>query len=288
MAAALAAGATPPAGDGFGGPGAVPGGVGVPDLRMRLVVRDPLRAPQLEPVEVAVASYGDGEACRRAFDGADVLVLVSAGESVDRLDQHRTAVEAAAAAGVRHVVYTSFAGAAPDATFTLARDHAATEEALRSAGLSTTVLRDNLYLDLLPAFVGEDGTLRGPAGDGRVAGVAREDVVRCAATVVGDVLRDPVGDRHAGATYEVTGPEALTLEEVAAVLTAAGRPTRYVPETLEEAYASRERFGAPAWQVEAWVSTYTAIAHGEMAAVSRDVERLTGLPPLSLAELLAR
>ena len=134
--------------------------------------------------------------------------MVSGAEAADRLDQHRRFVDAAADAGVQHVVYTSFHGAAPDCTFTLGRDHYATEQHLRASGMSWTFLRDNFYLDVFPYFVGEDGVLRGPGGNGRVAAVARADVARVALAV----LADP--DAHRGATYDLTGPEALTLAEI--------------------------------------------------------------------------
>jgi len=250
--------------------------------RLRLVVRSAARAPQLPGAEVTVASYGNLEASVDALDGVDVLLMVSAAESVDRLDQHRTFIDAAARAGVRHVVYTSFLGAAPDATFTLARDHWATEEHLRAVGIPHTILRDSFYLDFLPNLAGPDGVIRGPAGDGVLGAVARADVARVAA----HVLLAP--HEHAGATYELTGREALSLADAAHILTeVTGRETTYHPETVEEAYASRASYGAPDWQVDAWVSTYTAIAAGEMALVTDTVERLTGRRPATLRELLA-
>ncbi|MDX6201605.1 MAG: hypothetical protein QOJ83_1105 [Frankiales bacterium] len=250
--------------------------------RQRLLVRDPARAPQLPDTEVAVAEFGDGEAVRRALVGVDTVLMVSAGESVDRVARHTTFVDAAAAAGVRHLVYTSFVGAAPDATFTLARDHWATEEQVKASGLPYTFLRDNLYADFLPLMVGEDGALRGPAGDGRAAAVTQDDIAEAATAV----LLSP--EAHVDRTYDLTGPQALTLYEAAAVLsTGLGREIRYVPETLDEAYRSREVYGAPAWQVDAWVSTYTSIASGELAGVSSHVEELTGHPATSLADLLA-
>jgi uncharacterized protein YbjT (DUF2867 family) len=178
-------------------------------------------------------------------------------------------------------VYVSFLGAAPDATFTLARDHWATEEHVRARGLPATFLRDSLYADFFPFLTGEDGVIRGPAGDGRVAAVAQDDVADAAVTV----LRDPAA--HAGATYDLTGPVALTLTEVAETISAVtGRPVSYQPETVPEAYASRAGYGAPDWQVDAWVSTYTAIAAGEMATVSPAVAELTGHPARTLAEVL--
>lgn len=255
-------------------------------VEQRLLCRDPARAPHLAGATAVAASYGDGDAVRAALDGARTLLLVSASESPDRVQQHLTAVDAAADAGVRHVVYTSFLGAAPDATFTLARDHWATEQGLREAaertGLTWTFLRDSLYADFLPMMAGEDGVLRGPAGDGRAALVATDDVADAAVAV----LLDPAA--HAGRTYDLTGPQALSFAEMAQALTDAGRPTTYVAETIEEAYASRAVYGAPDWQVDAWVSTYTAVAAGELDVVSDDVPALTGRPATSLAELLRR
>lgn len=180
--------------------------------RTRLVVRDPNRAPT-GYTDVKQATYGDREAAIRALKGADALFMVSASESTERLEQHRTFIDAAAAAGVRHVVYTSFLGAAPDATFTLARDHWATEEHLRDSGMSWTFLRDSFYLDFLPTLASDEGVIRGPAGDGRVGAVARVDVALSAAAV----LTDP--DLHAGRIYDLTGPQALSLTEVARTIT---------------------------------------------------------------------
>ena len=249
---------------------------------VRLVVRDAARAPEVDGAQVAVAEFGDGGAVRRALDGATVVLMVSAAETPDRVERHRSFVDAAVAAGVGHLVYTSFTGAAPDATFTLARDHWATEERIRAGGLPFTFLRDNLYADFLPFLVGEDGVIRGPAGDGRAAVVAQDDIADAAVAV----LREPGG--HAGRTYEMTGPAALSMAEVAATITeVTGRPVSYHAETVAEAYESRQKYAAPPWQVDAWVSTYTAIAAGELAAVSTDVELLTGHPATSLAELLS-
>jgi uncharacterized protein YbjT (DUF2867 family) len=97
------------------------------------------------------------------------------------------------------------------------------------------------------------------------------------------VLREPgVPD---GVTYSLTGAEALTLHEIAALL---GPGVRYEEETVPQAYASRARYGAPDWQVDAWVSTYTAIAAGELAGVTDHVQQVTGHAPLTLPEVLAR
>jgi uncharacterized protein YbjT (DUF2867 family) len=247
----------------------------------RLVLRTPSRAPSLPRSEVAQAEYRDQDAVRRALEGLDVVLMVSGSESEDRVDEHRTFVDGAVEAGVRHLVYVSFYGAAPDATFLLARDHHVTEQHIEHSGMTWTFLRDNLYADFFPMLAGDDGVIRGPAGDGRVSAVAQDDIAAAAT----HVLLDP--GAHEGLTYSLTGPESLTLAEAAATMTRElGREFSYQDETLEEAYASRSTYGAPDWQVDAWVSTYTAIASGELAPVTDDVARLTGRPATSLADLL--
>jgi len=250
-------------------------------VSQRMLARTPSKAPALPDATVVEFDYAERTACETALSGVETLFFVSGREDEHRLSHHRTVVDAAAAAGVQHVVYTSFVGASPTSTFTLGRDHYATEQFLEASGVAYTFLRDNFYQDLLPYFIGNDGILRGPAGYGRAAFVARADVARVATAV----LQDP--EAHAGRTYDLTGPEALTLYEVATLLTTGlRRSVSYVDETVPEAYASRDHYGAPDWQVDAWVSTYTAIRAGELEQVSGDVEALTGRPATGLAQLL--
>lgn len=250
-------------------------------IAQRLLARTPARAPDLADAVAVPCSFSDRDGAIDALSGVQTLLMVSASESVDRLEQHRAFVDAAHAAGVGHIVYTSFLGAAPDATFTLARDHYATEQFIVKTGIPYTFLRDSLYIDFMPMMVGDDGVIRGPAGQGRAAAVTRADIARAAAVV----LQGPTD--HRGATYELTGPEALSMSEVAALMSAArGTTVTFHNETIEEAYESRARWGAPDWQNDAWVSTYTAIAAGELERVTHDVEDLTGRRPTTLAEFL--
>ena len=253
---------------------------GVPQ---RLVVRDAARAPQMPGAEVVTAGgYGDSEGMRAALDGVHTLFLVSATEDADRVALHASAVDAAVAAGVSRIVYVSFVGAGPYATFTFARDHWHTEEHIRNSGVTHTVLRNNLYLDILPFFPGTDGVLRGPAGSGRFGGVARDDIADAA---VGALITPG----HDNTTYDITGPVAITMEEVAAELTrASGRLIMYDAETLDQAYASRASFGAPEWEVAGWVTSYSAIAVGELDVVTSAVADLAGHAPMSFAEFLER
>ncbi len=249
---------------------------------LTLLVRSAARAPQLPNTQVVeTAGYADLEANTAALRGVSVAFMVSAAESADRLQQHRAFVDAATAAGVKHLVYLSFQNASPDATFTLARTHWHTEQYIRGSGMEFTFLRDSFYQDFLADLDGEDRLIRGPAGQGRVAAITRAD----AAAVASRVLRD--ADSHRGKTYTLTGPQALSMDEVAHIISQeTGRTISFHQETLEEAYASRMIWDVPDWQREAWVSTYTAIAAGELAQVSTSVLDITGQEPMSFSSFV--
>ena len=213
---------------------------------------------------------------------ARTVFLVPVRERVDRAAVHAAAVDSAVAAGVQHIVYMSFLNTSATATFTLARDHYATEQHIRASGVAFTFLRAGAFHEVAHYLVGPDDVIRGPGGSGRVAFVGKEDV----ADVVVAVLLHPAA--HAGATYDLTGPRALSLQELADLYTrAAGRPVTYVEETVEAAYRSRGHLGAPQWQLDAWVSTYRQIAAGELDMVTHDVKRLLVRHPTSLEDYLA-
>ncbi|HEY3192036.1 MAG TPA: SDR family oxidoreductase [Solirubrobacterales bacterium] len=252
-------------------------------IEQRLVVRDPSRAPDLEGAEVAQASdYEARDEMEAALKGAHTLFLVSGEEARNRVDQHKAVVDAAVAAGVERIVYLSFFGAAPDCAFTFGRDHFHTEEHIRASGVGFAFSRDNIYVDYVPIFAGADGAIRGPAGEGRFAPVARDDVA--------DVAVELITDRsHDGRAYDVTGPEAYTMAEAAERLgRAIGREITYVDETIEEAWASRRPTGHPDWEIAGWVTSYTAIAEGELDGLTTTVKDLTGHDPQTLEEFLER
>ena len=243
----------------------------------RLIVRDPSRAPAAGDAQVAVASDdAAGDEMRAALEGAETLLLVPGRESRDRVAQHKTAIDAAVAAGVQRIVYFSVVGAKPDAVFTLNRHHWATEEHIRASGLAHTFLGMSLYLDFMPRFAGADGVIRGPADEGHLAPVARDDLADVAVEVL-------LGRRHDGETVPVTGSERFTLGEAAEELSRlTGGRISFRDETLEEAYESRSHYGAPDWEVEGWVSSYAAIAAGEFDVVSEAVQDIAGHPPMTL------
>jgi NAD(P)H dehydrogenase (quinone) len=260
---------------------------GAGDVPLRLVVRDAGRAPAVPGAEVVEnpGGYADPAGFRAALDGVDTLYLVSAAEAEDRLQQHFDAVDAAVAAGVQRIVYTSFLGAKDDAVFTLVRQHAATEERIRQSGVRATFLRHSMYADFVPFFAAvEQGraVIAAPAGNGRTSFVSRDDL----ADVGAAVLLDDSG-RFDGQALDVTGPEALTMDDAARVLTeVTGIPTEYRPQTVEEAWATRRPSGHPDWEIEGWVTSYLAIAAGELSTVTDVVPTVAGHPARTVAQHL--
>src|SRR5256886_9365210 len=211
----------------------------------------------------------------------NVIVLVQ-GYAPHCQEQPYSDIQTPVAAGVERIVYSSSLSAAPLATFTHAREHYLTEQRIRESGCRYTFLRPTLYLDRAPRWFSSEGVVQGPAGNGTITWVSRDDLADVAVAVLTD-------NGHDGASYEITGSHALTLTQAAEEFSrATGIPTSYHPESIEEAKASRAKFNPTDWELEAWVSTYVAIATGEMSVVSHTVEALTGHAPQTLADYLHR
>ncbi|WP_393099553.1 NAD(P)H-binding protein [Streptomyces sp. LN325] len=253
---------------------------GVPQL---LVGRSPDRMPDLPGAQRrGPAGYGDASAMREALDGASTLILVSGRRTGRRLEEHATAIEAAIAVGVDRVLYVSLVGASPTATYLNARDQWLTEQFLAGAGIRHTVLRAGFYTSTPAALADKEFVVSGPASTGRAAFATHEDI---ADVITAVTLDEGARSEHDGAILEITGPEALTLHEaVTRIATATGRPYRFEPETLEEAFSRRWRQGMSGEQIETWISWYQAIEKGEISSVTDVVPRLTGSPATPIAD----
>ena len=245
------------------------------------LARSPERAKVYASAEIRKMVYANTPEVVEALKGIDVLLMVSARENPERVEEHKSFLDAAKLAGVQHIVYTSFYGADEKATFTLSRDHAQTEAYIKELGFTYTFLRDNFYLDFLIDIALENGEIRGPAGSGQVSAVARKDTSRVAA----EILLNP--KEWENQTLNLTGPEDLSMEEIVELLSKeTGNAITYVDESVEEAYESRKKWPAQTWEYDAWVSTYTAIKAGEQAGVSTDVEKVLGRPAMNLIDVL--
>lgn len=245
------------------------------DHNFRVMTRAPDEVSVPEAEAVVQADYAEPDTLAPAFEEIEVAFLVSGyAKPGIRAQLHKNAIDAAAQAGVEHLVYLSVQGAEPDSQFPMSRDHYQTEQFLKESGCSYTALRDGLYLDILPELFGEDGVARGPAGEGKVAWVSREDVARTVAAA----LLDPTEG-----AFPVTGPDALSLSEAADQLSPLVEgDLEYVDESVQEGRDWRAEFDVPEWEVETWLGSYLAIAAGEFEDTSDTVRRFAGRSPYGL------
>jgi uncharacterized protein YbjT (DUF2867 family) len=241
--------------------------------RLRLMTRDPQSAPKLPETEVVRGDFAEPASLKDAFAGVTAALVVSAsGEPGDRARLHRNAFQAAARAGVGHVVYLSLQ--ATDSKYPFSRDHYLSEQYLVAEGVPYTVLRNAFYIDMFLDKFDAGGTICGPAGLGRGAFVSREDVARTAAAVL---RNQPTG------IHDVTGPEALSVADIAGRLSAlVGRQLRYEDESADAARERLSELEPLAWRVDLSVGWFEAIAAGELERTSDTVLRFTGGPPLTL------
>jgi NAD(P)H dehydrogenase (quinone) len=235
------------------------------------------------------ADFDDPAGLPAAFDGAERLLLISTdavGQPGVRVRQHTSAIEAAAKAGVGHVLYTSFVRTTePGNPAFVAADHAGTERALVDSGLPYTVLRENIYLDLqlfsLPGAVAA-GVLATNDGDGATAYLTRDDIAAVAATVLAE-------GGYENQRLDLTGPAAVTQSEIASILSeVTGVPVRYQPLTDEQAVAGMvEHAGMPEPIAQAYATFGRAAREGWLNGVTDVVEQVSGRRPTSVAEFLA-
>jgi NAD(P)H dehydrogenase (quinone) len=224
-----------------------------------------------------------------AFAGVDVLVAVSAGYEEDDvvIARHRAVVEAAAKAGVRHVVYTSLTSAGEHMSIALA--HRATERLLAEAPFATTVLRNGLYAELLAqaaAHAVATGVLALPFGEGRIAAVAREDLAEAAARVAAEV-DERVENDHRGRVYDLVGSEGIGGEELAAALSAKhGTAIAYVPLPLGDFRAGLAAAGLPPFQVAHTMSVFANVNAGFMGGTESELAGLIAGAPRRAIEVL--
>ncbi len=231
-------------------------------------------------VRTARIDFTDPATLAAAFDGADSVLLVSASEPGRRVAQHANAIDAAKAAGVSHLVYTS-APRADSTDLVLAPEHKATEELIVASGIPFTVLRNNWYTENYAgtfAQARETGVIGGNTGDGRVASATRADFADAAAAVL-------TTEGHLGATYELGGDTAWDFAELASVFSEVlGREVVYSPVTPEENRAALIAAGLDEGTASFVVALDSNIASGALAEVTGDLGRLIGRPTTPLLD----
>jgi NAD(P)H dehydrogenase (quinone) len=271
----------------------------MPASELILVTRNPQSLAHLAArgAQVRYGDFDDAQSLTAAFTGANRMLLISTLDVGERRRrQHTTAVEAAAAAGVQHIAYTSSVGIHPRSPAFVIADHLYTEELLKRSGMAFTILRDSQYAEVIVNMIAPiaiaTGRWTSSAGDGCMAFVSKKDCVAVAATV----LTTP---GHEGATYEVTGPELLSFRDAARLAAEiSGRPIEYVVVSHEEKQAEFDAAGIPRryvegvvhersgpWASEEMMSYERALGAGYFAICSHHVKLITGRPALSLRDV---
>jgi NAD(P)H dehydrogenase (quinone) len=235
------------------------------------------------PAQGRFGDYNRPESLAQAYAGLDRLLIISTVDAVKRGVQNVAAIDAAVRAGVKHIVFMSAAGTRRAEEPALGASYWRGEQLLIATAPAWTILRMNFYAEALvqQAQVSLDrGVLTG-LGENRVAFVARDDVAAAAAGIL-------IGDGHAGAIYNATGPERLSGAERAALIAEiTGRPLAFLAITEEQLRAGLTQAGLPVEVVNTVINLQASFAAGEFDIVTGDVERLGGRPPKPLRDVLA-
>lgn len=272
----------------------------VPARDIVLLTRTPAKLQEFSDLncQVREGDFDDLTLMIDALSDVDRMLMISTGRVGQRLAQHKNAIDAAKAAGVKHIVYTSFIGLVPENPALVAREHTQTEELLRGSGLNWTALRDSQYIDAFIEAAGplaiKTGVWMASTGEGRLAPVAREDCVACAVSALS-------GEGHENKVYNITGPERLSWPEICEIFAqVSGVPIVFKHASEDEMYALFDAMGIPrdaeddllvdgfGWSSEDMVSFEAAIRGGFFDIISDDVEHLTGRKPLSARALIER
>lgn len=248
------------------------------DVAVRIMVRDDEAASRFPGTQVAVADFDDSDAVNRALQGVDRTYLVT--PSTERAeDQQLRFVELAAEAGVRHVVKLSQLAADESSPVRFLRYHAVVERRIRELGVEFTFLRPNLFYQGLLGMaesVRSQGKFFAPIGDARISAVDVRDI----AAVAAHVLTEP---GHAGQTYTITGPAAVTHAEIAAEIAAAvGRDVSFI-DAPPEVFAEALNGVLPQWQIDGLIEDYAHYSRGEAEQVFASVSEVTGRAPRDLS-----
>ncbi|MBJ3557909.1 SDR family oxidoreductase [Salmonella enterica subsp. enterica serovar Derby] len=254
----------------------------VPASQIVAIVRNPAKATALsqQGITVRQADYTDEAAFTTALQGINKLLLISSSEVGQRTPQHRNVINAAKAAHVKFIAYTSLLHA-NTSPLGLADEHVATEKMLADSGIAYALLRNGWYtenyLASAPAAL-EHGVFIGAAGEGKIASATRADYAAAAARVISE-------EGHAGKTYELAGDAGWTLSQLAAELaTQSGKKVVYQNLSEADFAAALKGFGLPAGLADMLADSDVGASKGGLFDGSHTLSNLIGRPTTSLAD----
>lgn len=252
--------------------------------QVTLTSRDPAKITDLAAFGFRTmrADFSDPESMHAAFTGATTALMISMpGPIEERIPRHRNAFDAAKAARVGRLIYTSRVNPTFESLYPFAKIHAFSESYLKSTGLTTTIVRNNEYIENVVKLISEakdPGNLMLPGATGKVAYIAVDEIAEILATLL-------LEEGHAGKTYELNGPEAISRSDIASLVSeATKRPTVAASVTREEFAQFLKGQGRPPFVVEMVKGLFDAIDAGEFAEVWPDADRLLGRPTQSPRE----